>query len=243
MPKTGQANSFKFSGRIWAETSIARRKVVSAVCDALQGAYGTPRLGNPKRPVDDLIYIVISNKTNPAMAEKVYRRLKETHQNWEDLLDSRPAVLRSILKPAGLSTVKSRQLRAALQIMRGDFGKCDLRSLRGKTEAEIHSYLTALPGVSDKVARCVMMYTMGAKVLPVDSHVHRIASRLGWTARKRADQCHEELESLVPPDRRYAFHVDAVLHGRKVCRPERPECDRCCIRRYCGYFRILNAKY
>lgn len=175
------------------------------------------------------------------MAQKVYQRLTRRYQNWDDMLVSRAAVLRSLLKPAGLSTVKSRHLRAALQKIRRDFGKCDLCGLGRKTEREIHSYLTSLPGVSDKVAKCVMMYTMSAKVLPVDAHVHRIATRLGWTARKRADQCHEELESLVPPDLRYAFHVDAVVHGREVCRPDHPVCERCCIRRYCGYFRMLNG--
>jgi endonuclease-3 len=83
----------------------------------------------------------------------------------------------------------------------------------------------------------VAMYTMGAKVLPVDAHVHRVATRLGWTARKRADQCHEELEFVVPPNWRYVFHVGCVLHGRSICRPKQPRCLKCCVNRYCEYFK------
>ena len=90
-----------------------------------------------------------------------------------------------------------------------------------------------LDGVSEKVAKCVMMYTLGFDVLPVDVHVHRVATRLEWTNRKRADQCHEELEALVKPRYRFAFHVDCICHGRAVCRPKNPRCNDCVIRRYC----------
>ena len=215
---------------------------MAAVCGALEDAYGASRLGNPKQSVDDLVYVIASNKTTPRMARATYRRLKEKYRTWDEVLASPFRLLLSILKPAGLSRVKGGQLRAALRKIKGDFGRCDLRPLRRKPELEVYAYLTGLPGVSDKVAKCIMMYTMDAKVLPVDAHVHRVATRLGWTARKRADQCHEELESVVPPEWRYAFHVGCVLHGREICRPENPACDRCCINRYCEYFRNANGK-
>lgn len=232
----------KHSGSIWLRGSRVRSALVSAVCRALEGVYGASRLGNPKQPLDDLVYIIISNKTTPWMARMTFRRLKDRFHTWDDVLASPPAVLRSILKPAGLSTVKSRQIRGTLRKIKRDFGGCNLRALRRQHEAEAYQYLTGLPGVSDKVAKCVMLYTLGSNVLPVDAHVHRVATRLGWTARKRADQCHEELESLVSPELRYSFHVDCVLHGREVCRPENPACGRCCISRYCEYFRKANGK-
>ncbi len=94
---------------------------------------------------------------------------------------------------------------------------------------ETGELLVSLPGVSEKVAKCIMMYTLNHRVLPVDVHVHRVVSRLGWTKRKRADQCHQELESLVPPRWRYAFHVGCVLHGRAVCRAQKPLCGNCSI--------------
>jgi endonuclease III len=232
----------KKTGRIWRKTACARSRVAKEVCERLRVAYGLPRLGNPKDPLDDLVYIVVSNKTSPPMARLTYRRLKASFDSWDGALGAGGKVLRSILKPAGLSRVKASQLQAAFKKIRTDFGECDLRPLRKKSEPEIHRYLVGLPGVSDKVAKCVMMYTMGAPVLPVDGHVHRIATRLGWTARKRADQCHEELEALVPPSSRYVFHVGCVLHGREVCRPENPACELCCINAYCEYLRNKNGK-
>jgi endonuclease-3 len=70
----------------------------------------------------------------------------------------------------------------------------------------------------------------------VDVHAFRVASRLGWTSRCRADQCHDDLEALVPPEFRYAFHVGCICLGRAVCTPRRPQCPACPIRRFCVYF-------
>ena len=96
--------------------------------------------------------------------------------------------------------------------------------------------LITLPGVSDKVAKCVMMYTMGKQVLPVDAHVHRVTRRLGWTSRKRADQTHEELEALIRPEQRYNFHVNCIQHGRLICIPHTPICNICPVNQYCEYY-------
>ena len=212
-----------------------RAQSVRRVCQALLKRYGKPRLRNPKWPLDDLIFIIISNKTAAHTAVRTYLELRRRFPQWDDVLTAHYSVLRGLLKPAGLSAVKSKQIRAALRKISNDFGRCSLRRLRRLCSEDAEFYLRCLPGASEKVAKCVMMYTLDAPVLPVDGHVHRIATRLGWTARKRADQCHAELESLVAPHRRYAFHVDCVVHGRAVCRPSMPACGACCIRRYCDY--------
>jgi endonuclease III len=209
---------------------------VRRVCEALECCYGKPRHGNPSRPLDDLIYIILSNKTGPANARQVFDRLRGQFSPWDSLLNSDIARVEAVIRPAGLARTKSRQLYRALEAIKADFGRCDLRRLRRWPQADAEHYLKRLPGVSDKVARCVLLYTCDAQVLPVDAHVHRVATRLGWTTRKRPDQCHAELEALVPPHRRYAFHVDCIAHGRLICKPLKPACDACCVNRYCEFF-------
>jgi len=213
----------------------SRGQLIRRVCDALETRYRNPRHRNPKNPLDDLIYIILSNKTGQSRAVSVYTALKNKFESWDELCRRRNSVLERILRPAGLSRIKSAQIRSALKQIRSDFGSCSLRRLAKLTTHDAESYLTSLPGVSDKVAKCVLMYTCGAQVLPVDAHIHRIARRLGWTIRKRADQCHSELESLIPPQRRYSFHVNCVAHGRLICRPSNPNCKDCCISKYCDY--------
>ncbi len=227
---------FKKTGAIWRKPSSIRTHTIRSVCKILTRTHGTPRFGNPSDPLDDLIYIMLSNKTTPETARRTYRRIRKRFRNWGEILTAPIAVLRSLLKPAGLSVVKSRHIRAALRSIEEQFGTCDLRALKQWQPAKAERFLVGLPGVSKKVAKCVMMYTLGMRVLPVDSHVHRIAVRLGWTNRKRADQCHEELEALVAPALRNSFHVCCIAHGRKLCRPTNPLCHQCGIRRYCAFY-------
>ena len=223
------------SGSVWVLAPRVRRQLVGKVCSRLREQYGTPRLGNPTDPVDDLVYIMLSNKTRPEMAAAVFGRLHETYGTWERLADDELASLEALLAPSGLSRVRARQMQSALKKLIADFGDCSMDRLRGGADEEVVGYLVTLPGVSEKVAKCVMMYTMDREVLPVDSHVYRIGCRLGWTTRKRADQSGAELEALVPSADRYAFHVDCVEHGRKFCRPKNPHCSACCVRQFCRY--------
>ena len=225
------------TGSIWNQSAKRRSQTVRRVCDAIETEYSRPRFGNPKNPIDDLVFIVISNKTGPAMAKRTFRNLKRRFASWEELVNARLSEIRRLLKPAGLSDVKSRQLRAALGKICRDFGTCSLQRLKRLSAEEAEAYLTSLEGVSEKVAKCVMIYALNFDVLPVDAHVHRVATRLGWTSRKRADQCHQELEALVEPQYRIGFHVGCIAHGRSICRPTEPRCDCCVIQRYCMYFR------
>lgn len=236
--KLSHGMALKLTGAIWQEPPRVRAQIVRRVCERLKQTHGTPRLGNPNDPLDDLVFIILSNKTTPKLAETTYQTLKSEFRTWEELrLGCTYSKLTSLIRRAGLGRVKAAQLLGLLNKLAADFGSCTLAPLRSLSEDAALRYLTSLPGVSDKVARCVLMYSLEGKVLPVDAHVHRIARRLGWTARRRSDQCHEELEVLLPPDRRFAFHVDCVLHGRATCRPSNPVCEACSISRYCTYYR------
>lgn len=231
---------FRKTGVVWRTSAQKRVSAVRSVCRALTRAYGRPRLGNPSDPLDDLIYIILSNKTSPRSARSTYRHLIKRFRTWDEVLSAPIASVRTVLRPAGLSRIKSFQIRGALRAIKKTFGSCDLRPLKELSAGETEAYLTGLPGVSEKVAKCVMIYALNFPVLPVDAHVHRISARLGWTTRKRADQCHAELEALVQPSLRHGFHVACIAHGRKVCRPEHPLCQSCCISRYCDFFKAAE---
>lgn len=221
---------------IWNKLPRRRSRTVRSVCERLRRSFGRPRLGNPRNPVDDLIFLMLSNRTQFDTAKRVFTTLT-TVGSWDAV--SRLAVRRLERKVqiAGLAKKRSRQIKQALRQLRDDFGRCTLNRLRSWDERTARDYLVRLPGVSDKVAKCVMMYTLGFNVLPVDIHVFRVSSRLGWTSRCRADQYHDDLKGLVPPQLRYAFHVDCICLGRTVCTPRHPQCLACPIKRFCVYFR------
>jgi endonuclease-3 len=104
------------------------------------------------------------------------------------------------------------------------------------SDSDIETFLTSLPGVGLKVAKCVMMYTLGRRVLPVDIHVHRIAKRIGFQTKKRPDTSQQLIEEAVPPELRYGFHVNAIAHGRAVCLSQKPRCELCVVARWCAYY-------
>jgi endonuclease-3 len=233
---------FKKTGIIWKLDYSARDRLVLSTARALQKKYGIPRLGNPRDPLSDLVFILLSNKTSPAVALRTYKSLRRAFPRWSDILPARKSSICSVLGPSGLAHRKSQYIWGIMKRVQSDFGVCSLDSLKKVSTRDAELYLATLPGVSDKVAKCVAMYTLDAQVLPVDSHVHRIARRMGWTRRKRADQCHDEMEALVKPNLRLAFHVDCIAHGRLVCKPRTPCCAVCCIARYCFYANVRSKR-
>ena len=122
---------------MWLADPRRRAQVVRRVCDSLQRCYGLPRFGNPTRPIDDLVYIVLSNRTSPDMARAVYVRLKRLVGRWEEMPAISLRAIRSVLKPAGLSNIKAIQLRGAVAKIVRDFGHRDLRTMRSWPESEI----------------------------------------------------------------------------------------------------------
>lgn len=214
---------------------------VKRVVRALEARYGSPRHGNPLDPLDDLVYILLSNRTGPAVAQQVYERLRRRSGNWGAARRIAMRQLRSLLRPAGLANKRAEHLKGLLRQLERDFGEPTLAPLHNWPDDQVERYLTSLPGVSRKVAKCVMMYTLGRAVLPVDVHVHRVTRRLGWHCHKRADQSHDTLEALVPPAVRYSLHVNCIAHGREVCTAATPKCASCVVSPNCHYFLSIQS--
>jgi endonuclease III len=215
-------------------TSPSEVSRIRAVCRTLKRVYGDPRHGNPRKPLDDLIYIVLSTRTRDASFRITFRTLKRAFPNW-DIFPTDRAKIARILAPGGLGRLKARQIIGIISGLRNRFGTATLRPLERMAQSEAELFLTSLPGVGPKIAKCVLMYTLRQEVLPVDIHVHRLATRLGLRTKKRPDTSQELIESAVPPELRYSFHVNAIAHGRTLCLGRRPKCDKCPISKWCQY--------
>ncbi len=95
-------------------------------------------------------------------------------------------------------------------------------------------YLLSLPGVGPKTAAIVLCFAMGRPVLPVDTHVHRVAVRLGLIGGTTSpEKAHDALGAQVPDELVYRFHKALVRHGKLTCRARRPLCARCALRDIC----------
>lgn len=225
-----------------AETGKSAAEV-RVICSRLAAKYGNPRHGNKSNPLDELVFIILSNRTSPRTADACYRTLKRALPSWNEVRPSDWRTIRSAIRPAGLATKRTRQILAIVGRLRSTFGSASLAGLKAMGDAEAEAFLTTLPGVGPKVAKCVLMYSLGRQVLPVDVHVHRVAKRLGLAVKGRPDTSQDLIEAAVPAPLRYGFHVNAVAHGRAVCRPSSPRCTECSVSRHCRYWRLrrLNS--
>ncbi len=141
--------------------------------------HGTPRLGNKTDPVDELVYIILARKTREDAYQQTYEALREAlSQRWDDLLDAPPTEVESLLSSGGLGEKKTTSLFGALRALRERFGSCTMEPARNWTDEKLEDFLVSLPEWSRKSAYCIMMYAFGRQVLPVDTHVGRVLSRL-----------------------------------------------------------------
>ena len=104
------------------------------------------------------------------------------------------------------------------------------------SDEELQRYLIRLPGIGYKAAACVMAYSFGRDICPVDTHTYRIAVRLGLTPPDLPElgrRAHAALQAALPEGERLGFHINAIAHGRARCHLLRPHCEGCPVARVC----------
>jgi len=145
----------------------------------------------------------------------------------------------SAIKPAGLSNQKAPRIKAILQrIAEANDGNLSLEFLKEMPTGEALEWLKKLPGVGPKTAACVLLFSFGKPVFPVDTHIFRISKRLGWLDEKVTEaEANELLDQIVPNEIKYRLHLNMIAHGRQICRPQKPKCQECVLRNLCEYFR------
>lgn len=209
---------------------------IAAVQRVLRASQG-PFVAKPRLPIlDEVIATVLSQHTSDRNSERAFAQLKDAFEDWDQVLAAEPGTLADVIRCGGIADQKARRIQQILAAIRAREGRIDLSRLNDLDDAAVEEYLTSLPGVGPKTAACVLVFSMGRAAFPIDTHVHRIATRLGWIpARATAEQAHRILGPAVPPGIRYDLHLALITHGRKVCQAQRPRCDACVLRDNCAY--------
>jgi len=179
-------------------------------------------------PLDELILTILSQSTSDANCYRGWEALRARYPDWEAILAAPRGEVEETIRPAGLSKQKSGTILSTLARLKDAHGRPTLDHLEPLDDAAALEYLTSFKVVGVKTAACVLCFAMGRDVIPVDTHVHRIAIRLGLVPENaNAIRTHEILNEIVPPELRYELHVLLIGHGRAVCAARRPRCDEC----------------
>jgi endonuclease-3 len=219
-----------------ATPAAIRSKRVKQVADLLEGLLGRP--SKPRRrsnPLDTLIATLLSQNTNDQNSYRAWLSLRRKFPSWEEVASAPWRAVAKSIEVGGLKNQKAQRIQTILRSIHRERGSYRLDFLKERTNEEIMSYLMSMKGVGTKTASCVLVFSVGRDVFPVDTHIHRICNRLGLVKTKTADDTFDGMKGLVPDGQAYSFHVNLIRFGRQTCKAGKPLCGECVLFDHCVF--------
>jgi endonuclease-3 len=219
------------------------RRRLRAILTRLARVYGAPPAPRRLPPLDELILTVLSQHTSDTNRDRAYADLRARFRTWDEVADAPlPAIAKAIYR-GGLGPTKAVRIRGILRELRDRGIALDDRALMGMRSKPLWDLLVSLSGVGPKTAACVLLFSLGRPFFPVDTHVHRVARRLGLVDdRADAVTAQEVLQASVVPEDMYALHMHLIRHGREVCVALRPLCSQCVLSSLCPRIGVIGAR-
>lgn len=173
-----------------------------------------------------LIAVILSAQATDVSVNKVTPALFKVANTPEKMLKLGLTKLKQHIKTIGLFNTKAANIIKTCKKLLADFG--------GKVPAT-RAELESLPGVGRKTANVVLNTAFGQHTIAVDTHVFRVANRLGLAHATTLLGVEQQLETIIPEKYKQNAHHWLILHGRYVCKARKPLCDVCALAQYCEY--------
>ena len=155
---------------------------------------------------------------------------KELFNTAEKMIELDNKQLEEYIKTCGLYKSKAKNILLTSNILVDEFN--------GVVPKD-KSILETFPGVGRKTANVVVSNAFGVPALAVDTHVFRVANRLGISKGKTPNEVEEELMKKIPKKYWIKVHHQIIWHGRRCCTARNPKCDDCNLKSYCSYYKTL----
>jgi endonuclease-3 len=211
-------------------------KPIRYIIQNLERTYGVPENRRASDPLDMLVKIILSQATSDTNSHRTFAALKKRFPQWDAMLRARETTIADTIRAGGLANQKAKVIKTLLGQLKDEHGTLDLKFLHDLSAEEAVNYLKQFRGIGPKTIACTLLFACRKEVFPLDTHIFRILRRVGLIPQKCTDaRAHEMMNSIVPPGKFYSFHVNLIRHGRTLCRPREPLCDRCPIVEYCDY--------
>jgi endonuclease III len=240
-PKKGAGRRRGPSPQRLAADRRKRRALADVVLDRLGERYDHPTWAGPRLdPVSEVVLTILSQNTADTNSFRAFTALRARYPTWDDVLAAPTDELVDVIRPGGLAPTKAPRIQHVLaEVHSATAGTWDLSFLGTQPLAEARDWLVSLTGIGRKTASIVLLFGFGRPAVPVDTHVHRVATRLGMLPpRTPLDRAHDLLEGALQPDEMYPFHVELIRHGRDTCRAPRPICGLCPLTDVCAYYAL-----
>jgi endonuclease III len=201
-------------------------------------------------PLSNLVSNLLSHRTKNADSARAFRALTERYPTWEAVRDAPSPEVQEAIHASTWPEQKAPRLQAVLREITTKTGGLNLDFLASMTVREARDWLERLPGVGPKTSAATLLFSsLHMPAMPVDSHHHRVALRLGLIpAGTGVGPSHALLERLLPTDwdaqRLFDHHEVLMLHGQRCCFFANPACSRCAVLALCptGTARLRGEK-
>jgi endonuclease-3 len=207
------------------ETAAARRIRAQAISRALARSYPDAWCAlHYRTPWELVVATILSAQCTDAMVNQVTPALFAEFPTPAALAAAPPVRIEALIKRTGFFRQKTKAIQATARAVAAEHA--------GKVPDTIQA-LTALPGIGRKTANVVLGTAFGKPAIFVDTHVRRIANRLGLTFEDDPDKIERDLQALLPPRAWTAFAHRTIHHGRQICVARRPRCSTCPLATWC----------
>ncbi len=221
-----------------AELAALREKTLW-VHAQLCAEYGAPfPFFSSKDPLSELVSALLSHRTKNADSHRAYQELRATFPTWEAVRDAPTEAVQHALRACTWPEQKAPRIQAVLREISqrcGTDAPCALDFLAEMPIPEARAWLESISGIGPKTSAATLLFsTLRLPAMPVDSHHHRVAQRLGLIGPKVGEgPAHKLLEALLPPgwaaQQVYDHHEALMFHGQKCCYYAAPACHRCVV--------------
>lgn len=209
---------------------MVKTENIKTILDLLEDTYPDAECALDHRSVFELIVAVaLSAQTTDKSVNLVTPALFEAYPNAEALAKAKPEEVEEYIRRIGMYKTKAKNIVGMAKEL------CDKHD--GKVP-EDYDALVALPGVGRKTANVVLSVGFGHQRIAVDTHVFRVANRIGLIAEKDVLKTELKLMERIPEDRWSRTHHSLIFHGRQCCDARKPKCAECPINKYCDYFTV-----
>ncbi len=184
--------------------------------------------------LETLVFTILSQNTNDINSSRAFKILQsKIGIESKSLSEASIRDIKDCIRPAGLYNVKAPQIHHLAEYVQQNFSG-SLEALLSKTDDEIRRLLMPIKGVGPKTVDIILSFPASRGVLPVDTHIRRIARRL-YFARDNAgyDEIKASLEEVIEPKLRQKTHLALIWFGRNICISRRPKCYICPITKLC----------
>jgi endonuclease III len=204
------------------------KKDIKEILKKLKEMHGEPRVElNYENPLELTVAVVLSAQCTDERVNRVTDRLFRKYTKWQDYIDVPSQDLEEDIRPTGFYRNKARSLKSIADEIQTRFG--------GTVPDDIDTF-ASIKGIGRKSANMIVGLTYGKPAIIVDTHMSRVANRIGFTENSDAGKIEADLRKGIPEKVWTDFSQLMIIHGRYICTARKPDCPTCLLRNDCDYY-------